>query len=145
MCYVPPYLRRGVGGNRAEWGRSAGTYYATTQFYFYPVMSKVQNSINIYPWFLTSLNVSNSRFHKFVMFWMWRHHSITLWRHSRWSVGFDTMLCSKRQLAMSTAELTLLITWLVCIVASEWYGKFRKAYHGLAVGRIMVLPCRITG
>ena len=31
-------------------GRSGGPYHVTTQFYFYPVMSKIQNSINIYPW-----------------------------------------------------------------------------------------------
>ena len=31
--------------------RSGGEYHVTTQFYFYPVMSKLQNSINIYPWF----------------------------------------------------------------------------------------------
>ena len=31
-------------------GRSGGPYHVTTQFYFYPVMSKIQNSINVYPW-----------------------------------------------------------------------------------------------
>ena len=30
-------------------GRSGGPYHITTQFYFDPVMSKIQNSINIYP------------------------------------------------------------------------------------------------
>ena len=30
---------------------------------------------------LTSLNVSNSRFRKPVMFWRWRRHGVTLWRH----------------------------------------------------------------
>ena len=34
------------------------------------------------PVLLTSLNVPYSRFRKFVMFWMWRHHDMTLWRHS---------------------------------------------------------------
>ena len=32
---------------------------------------------------LTSLNVSNSRFRKPVMFWRWRHHGVALWRHGR--------------------------------------------------------------
>ena len=31
--------------------RSDGLYHITTQFYFYPMMSKLQNSINTYPWF----------------------------------------------------------------------------------------------
>ena len=32
---------------------------------------------------LTSLNVSNSRFQKPVMFWRWRHHCVASWRHGR--------------------------------------------------------------
>ena len=32
---------------------------------------------------LTSLNVSNSRFRKSVMFWRWRRHGVALWRHGR--------------------------------------------------------------
>ena len=32
---------------------------------------------------LTSLNVSNSRFRKPVMFWRWRHQGVALWRHGR--------------------------------------------------------------
>ena len=33
------------------------------------------------PGLLTSLNVSDSRFRKLVMFWMWCHHDMALWRH----------------------------------------------------------------
>ena len=33
------------------------------------------------PVVLTSLNLSDSRFWKLVMFWMWHHHDVTLWRH----------------------------------------------------------------
>ena len=33
------------------------------------------------PVLLMSLNVSDSRFRKLVMFWMWRHHDMELWRH----------------------------------------------------------------
>ena len=32
-------------------GTSDGPYHVTTQFYFYPVMSNIQHSINIYLWF----------------------------------------------------------------------------------------------
>ena len=32
-------------------GMSRGPYHVTTQFYFYPVISQIQNLINIYPWF----------------------------------------------------------------------------------------------
>ena len=31
-------------------GRSGGPYHITTQLYFYPMMSKIQNSTNIYLW-----------------------------------------------------------------------------------------------
>ena len=31
--------------------RSSEPYHVITQFYFYPVMSKLQNSIIIHPWF----------------------------------------------------------------------------------------------
>ena len=32
---------------------------------------------------ITSLNVSNWRFQKPVMFWRWHHHAVALWRHGR--------------------------------------------------------------
>ena len=32
-------------------GRSSGPYHTTAPFYFYPVISELQNSINICPWF----------------------------------------------------------------------------------------------
>ena len=35
------------------------------------------------PMVRTSLYVPNSRLQKLVVFWMWRHHAITLWRHGR--------------------------------------------------------------
>ena len=52
---------------------------------------------------LMSLNVSNSRFQKLIMFWMWCH-GIALWCYGggAW------------QLATSTPELTLLTVWLDC-------------------------------
>ena len=44
------------------------------------------------PMVLTSLNTSNSRFQKCVMFWMRCHHGIVLWCCS--GAACDTMLCS---------------------------------------------------
>ena len=61
------------------------------------------------PRVLTSLKISNSGFHKLVKFWMWRHHGTTLWRHGG---GPWLDVRSQRQLATSTVELMLLITWL---------------------------------
>ena len=43
-------LTAGQPRPRTPRGRSGGPYHVTTQFYFYPVMSKIQNSSNIYPW-----------------------------------------------------------------------------------------------
>ena len=57
---------------------------------------------------LTSLNVSNSRFRKPVMFRRWRRHGIALWRHGR-GAWHNCLL-----LATSTAEPMLLTTWLDC-------------------------------
>ena len=37
---------------------SDGMYHVTTQVYLYPMMSKVQNSINTYPWFWRRLTCS---------------------------------------------------------------------------------------
>ena len=45
-------------------GRSGGPYHVATWFYFYPVMSKLRQL------------VPDSRFKKFVILWMWRHHDI---------------------------------------------------------------------
>ena len=44
--------------------RSGGPYHVTTQFYFYPVMSKMQNSINIYPWIWRRLACPTQDFRK---------------------------------------------------------------------------------
>ena len=51
------------------------------QFYF--LSRDVKNTkFNQYlPVLLTSRNVSDSRFRKPVMFWMWRHYDMALWRH----------------------------------------------------------------
>ena len=83
---------------------------------------------------LTSLNVSNSRYRKPIMFWRWRHHGVALWHHGRG--GWHNCLLLT-QIATSTAELMLLITWLDC--SKRVIRKISNAgsrasygpYHGL--------------
>ena len=41
---------------------------------------KTTKSSEYLPAIFTSLNVSNLRFQKIVMLWLWRHHGIALWR-----------------------------------------------------------------
>ena len=50
------------------------------------------------PLLLTSLNVWGSRFRKLVMFWMWRHHDMALWRHGggAWHNGLILTTASKQ-------------------------------------------------
>ena len=48
-------LTTGQPRPRTPLGRTGGPYLITTQFYFNPVMSKIQNSINIYPRILRRL------------------------------------------------------------------------------------------
>ena len=43
-------------------GKSGGPYHVITQFYFYPVMSKLQNSIIIYPWYWRHLTYASQDF-----------------------------------------------------------------------------------
>ena len=56
-CYVLRSTRPPEGSQRSRaqpltprW-RTGGPYHVTTKFYFYPMISNLQNSINIYPWF----------------------------------------------------------------------------------------------
>ena len=81
------------------------------QFYFYPVMSKIQNSINIYRVDLTSLNESNSRFQKPVMFWRWRHHGVALWRHGR-GAWHNCLLLATASNVNCWADVANHMTWL---------------------------------
>ena len=81
---------------------------------------------------LTSLNVPNSRFQKPVMFWRWRHHGIVTSRRWYLTQWFEPMTASN---ATSLADVA---NARDSIVASGWYGKFRTADHGLAMGRITV-------
>ena len=51
--YGAPAIPKRISGRWADplTPRGMSPYHVTTQFYCYPVMSKIQNSINIYPWF----------------------------------------------------------------------------------------------
>ena len=55
-------LTAGQPRPRTPRGRSGGPYHVTTQFYFYPVMSNIQNSINIHTWILRRLTCPTQDF-----------------------------------------------------------------------------------
>ena len=60
---------------------------------------------------LTSLNVSNSRFRKSVMFWRWRCHGGALWRHGR-GVLHNCLLLATVSNVMCWAAVANHVTWL---------------------------------
>ena len=81
LCpYVIQFTKLPEGSQRWLSEESGGPYQMTTQFNFYPVMSKLQNSINNYPWCWRRLLFLTLRLQPLVIFWMWRHHGIALWR-----------------------------------------------------------------
>ena len=82
-----------------------GPFYVTGSLIFIPWCQKYKINQRL-PMVFTSLNVSQSGFLKLVMFWIWRHQDITLWRHSG--------------NAWDNAELTLLTTWLDCGQRVKW-------------------------
>ena len=90
-------------------GRCGRPYHATTQFFCYSVMSKEQHSMNIYPWFWRGLTCPSQVFRNSYLI-MWRHRGIALLRPGggTWHNGLQ------RQLPTSTAEQTLLTTWVNC-------------------------------
>ena len=86
------------------------------------------------PVLLSSLSMSDSRFRKLVMLWMWRHHDMVLWRPGggAWHNGLILTTASN-----ATAELTLLTTWLHCgkrvkrKISNVWSRASCGPYHGL--------------
>ena len=98
-------------------GRSGGPYHVTTQFSFYPVMSKLQHSINIYPWFWNRLTCPSQDFRNS---WCFECDIIMVQHCDVTAVVLHTMLCSQRQLATSTTELTLLTMSLECDKQVIW-------------------------
>ena len=79
---------------------------------------------------LMLLNVSNSRFQKLVMFWMW-YHGIALWHHSNgaWPNGLFLMTASDINCWTDIAN---------CVARLWQAGEFRMPDHRLAMGCIMV-------
>ena len=76
LCYfvIQPLTPRRMSG----W-----PYHVITCIVWFFLCRDVKNTkFNQYlPMVLTSLNVSDSIFLKLVMFWIWRHHDMALWRH----------------------------------------------------------------
>ena len=60
---------------------------------------------------LTSLNVSNSRFRKPVMFWRWRRHGVALWRHGR-GAWRNCLLLATASNVNCWADVVNHVTWL---------------------------------
>ena len=76
------------------------------------------------PVILMSLGVWDSKFGKLVMFWMWRHHDMALWRHG--SGAWHNCL-----ILTPTAEPTLLTTWLDCgnrVIREIWNSGSWASY-----------------
>ena len=80
-------------------------------FSFHLPMSKIQNSISIYLSFWRRLMRQSQDFWNPLCFGC---DVIMIWYCDATAVIPDTIVCSQRQLATSTAELTLLTTWLDC-------------------------------
>ena len=91
-------------------GRSGGPYHVITQFYFYPVMSKIKKFNPYLPVNLT-LKVSNSRFRKPVMFWRWHHHGVALWRQGR-GAGHNCLLLTRASNVNCSADVANHVTRL---------------------------------
>ena len=106
--------------------RFGGTYHVTTQFYFYPVMSKIKKFNQYLPMLLTLLNVSDSRFRKIVMFWMWRHHDMALWHHGGGAWHNDLIL-------------------MTASIGNSWADIANHVPPLLQAGDTENFKCRITG
>ena len=83
---------------------------------------------------LMSLNVSNSRFRKPVMFWTKRHHGVVLWRHGR-GAWHNCLLLTKASNVNCWADVANM--WLDCgkrvirkISNAGSLGSYGP-YHGL--------------
>ena len=102
-CYVIRSTRSREGSPRPP-GRSAPAADSP---------SDVKNTkFNQYlPVDLTSLNVSNSRFRKPVMFWRWRRHGVTLWRHGR-GAWHNCLLLATASNVNCSANVVNHVTWL---------------------------------
>ena len=95
------------------------------------------------PMGFTSLNVTNSRFLKDVMFWMWRHYGMVLWRHSG-GARHNALFLMTASNVKSWTDIANDFTQRGLIVASRWNGKFRTTDYRPAMGLITGYSCLIT-
>ena len=119
---------------RTPLGRSGGPYHVTTPFYFLSRDVKTTKCNQYLPVFLTSLNVSDSRFRKLVMFWMWRHHDMELWRHGggAWHNGLIlTTASNANRLADVANHVTRLWQAVIRKIANAGSRASYGPYHGL--------------
>ena len=71
----------GCWTNNTLAARSLSPKLTTQSFFFIPWCQKYEIQFIYWPVLLKSLNMSDSRFEKLVMFWIWRHHYMALGRH----------------------------------------------------------------
>ena len=129
-CYMygppgPPDIPRGVSGCQAQadqWSAPAADssrdvwWTVSLNYTVLSLSCDVKNSkLNQYIyqcfWHHVMCRTQDFGYSSVVMFWMWRHHDMALWRQEG---GLGTMVSSWWQLATPTAELMLLTTWLDC-------------------------------
>ena len=77
--HSPSNILREVSGRSAM--ISDGSYHVTTEFSFYPVVSKIHNSISIYPYFSRRLTYPTRNFEDSQCFECNVIITIALWRH----------------------------------------------------------------
>ena len=118
-------------GESAVAGMFGGSYHVTTQFYSYPVMSNVQNSINIYIGGLTSFNI-------------WRHngralrcHGSGAWHNGLFLTTSSNVNCwvdvayhvTRLWQAVDTKTFELGITGYLWTVSRSRVAKSRDKWH----------------
>ena len=101
----PPTPGRGISGR---------PHHVTTVLFLSRGVKITQFNQNL-PVVLTSLNVSNSKFRKFIMFCMWRHHGRAFWRHggSAWHNGLFLPTASNDN---CFADVVNTVAWLGRVV-----------------------------
>ena len=133
-CYVIRSTRSPEGSPRPPGSPGRGlpegdlvdriTYNYTVLFLSRDVKNTKLNQY--FPVDLTSLNVSNSRFRKPVMFWRWRRHGVALWRLGR-GAWHNCLLLATASDVNCWADVANHLTWLWQAGSRASYGP----YHGL--------------
>ena len=113
-CYVIRSTRSPEGSPRAAAVSPRDIWWTVSRNYTVLFLSRdaKNTKFNQYlPVDLTSLNVSNSRFRKPVMFWRWRRHGVALWRHGR-GAWHNYLLLATASNVNSWADVSNHVTWL---------------------------------